>query len=78
MPRSMEFQSKPDSVWTETDKQNKSLFDAHEKWKDKQAERRNVSQGLNARFARWYYVISAESFDKLRLTRSNLLKEKTS
>lgn len=78
MPRSMEFQSKPDSVWTASDKENKGLFDAHEKWKDKQAERRKVSEGLNARFARWYYVISAESFDKLRLTRSNLLKEKTS
>jgi len=31
---------------------------------------------LNRRFADWFYVISAESFNKLRLSRSSLVKEK--
>lgn len=31
---------------------------------------------LNDRFADWYYVISNESFDKLRLNRSELVKKK--
>jgi len=31
---------------------------------------------LNRRFADWYYVISADSFNKLRLSRSELLKDK--
>ncbi len=31
---------------------------------------------LNERFADWYYVISAEDFDKLALSRSQLVKEK--
>jgi len=32
---------------------------------------------LNRRFADWFYVISSESFNKLRLSRSALVKEKT-
>ena len=31
---------------------------------------------LNARFADWYYVISNDSFDKLRLNRASLIKTK--
>ncbi|RMG38364.1 MAG: DUF4340 domain-containing protein [Planctomycetota bacterium] len=31
---------------------------------------------LNARFADWYYLISADAFDKLRLTRDKLVKPK--
>lgn len=33
-------------------------------------------QELNDRFADWFYVISNESFDKLRLTRADLVKQK--
>lgn len=32
---------------------------------------------LNRRFADWYYVISADSFNKIRLSRKALVKEKT-
>ena len=32
---------------------------------------------LNARFGSWYYVISAESFENLRLSRSDLVKPKS-
>ena len=31
---------------------------------------------LNGRFAKWYYVISAESFDSIHLKRKDLLREK--
>jgi hypothetical protein len=31
---------------------------------------------LNARFGDWYYVISAENFNKLHLARKELVKEK--
>lgn len=33
-------------------------------------------QELNERFADWYYVISADSFDKLNISREKLVKEK--
>lgn len=78
MPQNMAFQSTPDSLWTEDDIRNKQMSDAHETWRGKQANRRKKSEDLNARFARWYYVISQESFESLELTRGDLLKEKTS
>jgi hypothetical protein len=39
------------------------------------AARKRVDD-LNARFARWYYVISAESYDNLHLRRRDLLRDK--
>jgi hypothetical protein len=77
-PANLDFQSKPDSLWTEVDEANKEAFDAHEQWMKEQAERRKISQDLNKRFARWYYVISQESFEKLGITRADILREKTS
>ena len=37
---------------------------------------RTTSEELNARFADWYYVISDDSFKKLRLKRQDLLVSK--
>jgi len=74
LPPNMDFQSKADSLLTDADRSNRSLYNAHIKWREKQNSRSNVSKRLNQRFARWYYVISAESFDKLRLTRRDLVK----
>ncbi|MGM0486239.1 MAG: hypothetical protein ACQESR_05690 [Planctomycetota bacterium] len=34
------------------------------------------AEELNRRFADWYYVIPGESYDKLRLSRADLIKEK--
>jgi hypothetical protein len=31
---------------------------------------------LNGRFAKWYYVISAESFDSIHLKRKDLVRDK--
>ncbi|MDH3217684.1 MAG: DUF4340 domain-containing protein [Candidatus Krumholzibacteria bacterium] len=77
-PPNTYFQNRPDSLWTEEDKHNKALHDAHSKWQTKHSERNRISDDLNARFASWYYVISAGSFDKLRQTRSDLVSEKKS
>jgi hypothetical protein len=77
-PQNTYFVNRPDSLWTDDDKRNKGLQDAHENWKTRQAERQKISDDLNARFANWYYVISSESFDKLHKTRRDLLQEKKS
>jgi hypothetical protein len=74
-PENTFFLNRPDSVWTEDDRANKELYDTHSKWQAKQSQRTRISDELNARFARWYYVISAESFDKLRQGRSDLIKQ---
>lgn len=75
-PENTDFLTKPDSVWTETDREMKALQDAHDQWRQKVENGQARSTELNERFARWYYVISQDSFEKLRVTRTDLLKEK--
>ena len=40
------------------------------------ARNRQLAEDLNNRFAAWYYVISSDSFEKVRLDRSDLVQEK--
>lgn len=75
-PRNTEFMNKPDSLWTDADRRNKEMQDAHDEWQKKIDKGEKRSAALNARFARWYYVISADSFDKLHLKRKDLVKKK--
>lgn len=76
LPDNTDFLEKPDSMWTAGDHQMKSVQLAHDEWERNLVEGRELSSDLNARFARWYYVISADSFEKLHLTRSDFLKDK--
>jgi hypothetical protein len=46
-------------------------------YEDKVAAGKKQVDELNARFSGWYYVISADLFNKLHLTRKELVKEKT-
>jgi hypothetical protein len=75
-PVDLAFLDKEESEWSEADRASKALYDAHEAWKQRVAEAENKAEELNARFADWYYVISADSFDKVHLGRADLLKEK--
>ncbi|MDZ7309311.1 MAG: hypothetical protein ONB49_19950, partial [candidate division KSB1 bacterium] len=76
-PRNTDFANKPDSLWTDADRENKRLQDEYDEWQKKMDKGRNLSNDLNARFAKWYYVISAASFDKLHLSRKDLVKPKS-
>jgi len=75
-PKNTDFQNKSDSLWTDSDKQNKNLFDAHKAWEEKIEKGKNLSAELNDRFADWYYVISDASFKKLHLKRKDLVQPK--
>ncbi len=75
-PRNTEFIAKADSLWSDADKANKNLHDTHNKWLAKIQKGKKTSDDLNARFAKWYYVISSSNFDKLHLKRSDLVQEK--
>lgn len=77
-PLNMEFQDKAEEEWTDADRGNKSLHDAHEEWSRKVEAARAASAEMNARFADWYYVISADSFDTMRVKRGDLVTEKSS
>ena len=74
-PTNVDFRTKADSLWTAEDHTNKALDDAYRQWADRYNRSQAKASELNARFARWYYVISAESFEKLRPSRSELVKK---
>ncbi|HET6277798.1 MAG TPA: DUF4340 domain-containing protein, partial [Candidatus Polarisedimenticolia bacterium] len=75
-PRSFAFESKPEAEWTDDDRHNKALHDAHEEWRRKVEAGRSLSERLNQRFAAWYYVIAADGYDKLHLQRRDLVRAK--
>jgi hypothetical protein len=75
-PENTDFLEKPDSMWTAEDHRMKGMQLAYEEWERNVAEGHALADELNHRFAKWYYVISAESFDNLAITRADLLKDK--
>ncbi len=75
-PPNTDFLQKADSLFTESDRNNKMVYDAHSQWQRAYDRGKKLSQNLNDRFAEWYYVISAESFDKLHRSRSELIVSK--
>lgn len=72
----LDFLSKPDSLLTDADREQKRIHEEHERWQRKVDQGRQKSDKLNTRFADWYYVISAASFDKLNLSRKDLVVKK--
>lgn len=72
-PADLGFQARADSLWTDADRTNADLHEKHEAWRERVDTGRRTSADLNARFAQWYYVISAESFDRIRLRRADLV-----
>jgi len=76
LPENEDYLVKPDSMWTADDHRMKSMRLQHDEWEKNLADGRGLSDELNSRFAKWYYVISADSFQKLTLTRNDILKEK--
>jgi hypothetical protein len=75
-PGDLTFQDKEESAWTEADYENKNRYDAHAAWQKQVDKGRKITGDLNDRFADWYYVISSASFDRLNLTRADLVKKK--
>jgi hypothetical protein len=69
----MSFMNKPDSLLTGTEREQRGIHTEHERWQRRIDEGKKKSDELNARFADWYYVISAASFDKLHLNRKDLV-----
>ena len=75
-PGDLTFQDKEEGEWSETDKENSHLFVVHTAWQKQVDKGRKIADDLNDRFSDWYYVISAASFDKLNLSRADLVKKK--
>ncbi len=75
-PSNMNFEGKPDSLLTDEDKTNRDLQSHYDAWNRLSENGRQRAQELNARFADWYYVIPAASFDKLHLKRKDVVVSK--
>jgi len=61
----------------EKSKKDKEEFETKKKdWEKKKTDGKKRATELAARFAPWYYVISAEAFAKLRVERAALVKAK--
>lgn len=69
-PATSEFDLKRKQIEKEN---QRKLDDYNERKRKAEAKVRE----LNARFAGWYYVISDDEFQKIHLTRSDLIKERT-
>ncbi len=76
-PRDTSFMNKADSLHTPADRANKELQNKYDEWERNVGKGQKISEDLNKRFAKWYYVISSASFDKLKLVRKDLLKAKS-
>jgi hypothetical protein len=72
-PTNLAFESKPDSLWSDLDKENNLLMRKHEQWKEKVEQGKKKARALNERFARWYYIIPSESFKTLDVSKRDLL-----
>lgn len=56
---------------------DKMTYDSDlEKFEKKIKDGQKKADDLNRRFAEWYYVVSGETFDKLRLSRADIVKAK--
>jgi hypothetical protein len=77
-PANTDFENKPEEEWIDADRQNKERKEKHDEWEQKIEDGKKLAEELNARFADWYYVISADSFDKIHLQRKDLVKKKES
>jgi hypothetical protein len=51
---------------------------SHEEYLEKIKDGLKKADELNLRFVEWYYVISGEEYDKLKLDRADYIREKTS
>ena len=75
-PANYDFEDKQDTDLTDMDKENKRVADEHKRWQENIKEGEEKTAQLTSRFQPWYYVISASSFDKIRLRRTDLIKTK--
>ncbi len=75
--KNTDFMNKADSLFSDADRANKEIQNKYDEWKRTFDKGQQASQDLNKRFAKWYYVISQASFDKVHLTRKDFLKAKS-
>lgn len=71
--RDSSFIGVADSLLTTSQREEKEVWRNYRVWENRIANGKKLSQEMNARFAEWYYVISSASYDKIHLSRKDLI-----
>ena len=74
-PSNRDFENKAEGQWTDADRGNKERADLYARWERRTQTGKDRAEELSTRFASWYYVISAASYDRVHKTRDDFLKE---
>ncbi len=74
-PSNRDFENKAEGQWTDGDRQNKERADLYTQWERRTETGQGRAEELSTRFAKWYYVISAGSYNRVHKTRDDFLKE---
>ena len=74
-PANRDYQDKPSDELTDADRENRDRARAWDRWEDDVEKGRELEETLTRRFADWYYVISQGSFENIRKTREDLVRD---
>ena len=74
-PSNRDFENTAEGQWTDADRENKERADLYAQWERRTETGQSRAAELATRFARWYYVISAGSYDRVHKTREEFLTE---
>ena len=74
-PSNRDFENKAEEQWTDADRETREQADLFAQWERRTETGQRRAAELATRFAKWYYVISAGSYDRVHKTRAELLKE---
>ena len=74
-PANRDYQDKPSDELTDADRENRDRARDWDRWEDDVEKGRELEETLTRRFAAWYYVISQDSFENIRKTRDDVVRE---
>lgn len=74
-PANRDYRDKPADEITDEDRSNRDLALAWDEWERNVERGRELQDTLTRRFADWYYVISQDSFENIRQSRGDLIRE---
>ena len=74
-PANRDYEDKGSDELTDEDRANRDLARDRDRWERNVREGREKEELLTRRFAGWYYVISQDSFENIRKTRADLIRD---
>ena len=74
-PANRDYEDKPSDELTDADRENRDLARDWDRWDREVTEGREKEDLLTRRFAAWYYVISQDSFEDIKKTRDDLIRD---